>query len=79
MPECHILGRREVGQQLMLTQNFLEQNARDIVDESDENFSVRFELIYIMGMQRSIEFSPDRWLVLQQILDLVRLLAPGVA
>ncbi|KKY29699.1 hypothetical protein UCDDA912_g10372 [Diaporthe ampelina] len=78
-PECYILGRQDVGRQLMSTLDFLEQNARDIVDESDENFSVKFELIYTMGMQRPIELSPDRWLVLQQVLDLVRLLAPGVA
>lgn len=77
--ECYILGRQDVGQQLMSTLEFLEQNARDIVDESDENFSVRFELIYTMGMQRPVELSPDRWLVLQEVLDLVRLLAPGVA
>lgn len=79
IPECYILDRRDVGRKLMSTLDFLEQNARDIVDESDENFSVRFELIYTMGMQRPIELSPDRWLVMQQVLDLVRLLAPGVA
>ncbi|KAJ0123975.1 hypothetical protein J7T55_012448 [Diaporthe amygdali] len=78
-PECYILGREDVGRQLMSTLDFLEQNARDIVDESDENFSVRFELIYTMGTQRPIELSPDRWLVLQQVLDAVGLLAPGVA
>lgn len=77
-PECYILGRQGVGKQLMSTLDFLEQNARDIVDESDENFSVRFELIYTMGTQRPIELSPDRWLVLQQVLDVVVLLAPGV-
>lgn len=78
-PECYILDRQDVGRQLMSTLDFLEQNARDIVDESDENFSVRFELIYTMGMQHPIELSPDRWLLLQQVLDLVRVLAPGVA
>lgn len=78
-PECYILDRKDVGRQLMSTLDFLEQNARDIVDESDENFSVRFELIYTMGMQRPVELSPERWLVLQQVLDVVRLLAPGVA
>lgn len=78
-PECYILDKRDVGRQLMSTLDYLEQNARDIVDESDENFSVKFELIYTMGTQRPVELSPDRWLVLQQVLDLVRLLAPGVA
>jgi hypothetical protein len=75
-PECYISGGREdVGRELMLTLDFLEQYARDIVDESDENFSVKFELVYTMGTQRPIEFGPDRWLVLQEVLDLVRVLA----
>lgn len=77
--ECYTLGRESVGQELMSTLDYLEQNARDIVDESDENFNVRFELIYTMGMQRPIELSPDRWLVLQEVLGLVRMLASGIA
>ncbi|KXT10875.1 hypothetical protein AC579_8995 [Pseudocercospora musae] len=78
-PECYITGKESVGQSLMETQDFFDEYARDIVDESDENFSVRFELIYTMGMQRSIELSPDRWLLLQQVLDLVRQFAPALA
>jgi hypothetical protein len=77
--ECCILGRENVGRQLISTLDFLDQNARDIVDESDENFNVRFELIYTMGTQCPIELSPDRWLLLQKVLDLVRLLAPDIA
>jgi hypothetical protein len=46
--------------------------ARDIVDESDENFSPRFELIYTMGAQRPIEASPGRWLLVEQVLELAR-------
>lgn len=71
--ECYISGKREdVGQELMLALDFLDQRARDIVDESDENFSVKFELIYTMGTQRPIEFGPDRWLLLQEVLEIVR-------
>ncbi|EME77662.1 uncharacterized protein MYCFIDRAFT_84294 [Pseudocercospora fijiensis CIRAD86] len=78
-PECYITGKESVGQSLMETQDFLDEYSRDIVDESDENFSVRFELIYTMGLQRSIELSPHRWLLLQQLLDLVRQFAPILA
>ena len=46
--------------------------ARDIVDESDENFSVRFELVYTMGSQQPVDHSPDRWTVIQAVLQLVR-------
>ncbi|PPJ57158.1 hypothetical protein CBER1_08454 [Cercospora berteroae] len=60
----------------IVTSNCSWRWTRDIVDESDENFSVSFELIYTMGSQCAIEFSPDRWLLVQQVLDAVRLLAP---
>ena len=79
-PECYISGGREnVGRELMCTLDFLDQHARDIVDESDENFSVKFELIYTMGTQRPIELSPDRWLLLQEVLGVVRSLSTAVA
>lgn len=78
-PECYISGKPEVGRSIMSTQDFLDRHARDIVDESDENFSTRFELIYTMGMQRSIELSPGRWFLLQQVLELVRKVAPEIA
>lgn len=45
--------------------------ARDIVDESDENFSPKFELVYTIDEQQSIEFSPNRWLTIQSLLGLV--------
>jgi len=78
--ECYISGTREdVGRDLTLTLDYLNQKARDIVDESDENFSVKFELIYTMGTQRPIELSPDRWLLLQEVLDLVKILATAIA
>jgi len=77
--ECYINGKSDVGESLMATQDFLDRYSRDIVDESDENFSTRFELIYTMGMQRSIELSPDRWLLLQQVLELARRYVPGLA
>lgn len=45
--------------------------ARDVVDESDDNFSPRYELVYTVDEQQSIEFSPDRWLTIQSLLGLV--------
>lgn len=77
-PECFITNREEVGRSLLRTQDFFDASARDIVDESDENFSVKFELIYTMGSQRPIENSPDRWTYVQQVLEIVRNKAPAV-
>jgi hypothetical protein len=78
-PQCCIADKDAVGKTLRATQDFFDEHSRDIVDESDENFSVRFELIYTMGTQQPIELSPDRWFLLQQLLDLVQKSAVGVA
>ncbi|TVY36417.1 hypothetical protein LSUB1_G007938, partial [Lachnellula subtilissima] len=76
--ECLISGREAVGNSLLSTQHFFDSSSRDIVDESDENFSVKFELIYTMGMQRPIELCPERWTHVQQVLNLVKMFAPSV-
>ena len=72
-------GEETGSRSLLHTQAFFDQASRDIVDESDENFSVKFELIYSMGTQRHIDASPDRWLCIQEVLDLVKEIAPIVA
>ncbi|KAF3031198.1 hypothetical protein E8E12_000087 [Didymella heteroderae] len=59
------------AQSLLGTQQFFDHVSRDIVDESDENFSVKFDLIYTMGSQRPIEFAPERWLLIQAIVGLI--------
>ncbi|KAL3446142.1 hypothetical protein BJX65DRAFT_296583 [Aspergillus insuetus] len=56
----------------------LELALDDVVDESDENFNVKFELIYTLGQQRSIEHSPDRWVIVQEVLSLIHQFAAEV-
>ncbi|KAE8440618.1 hypothetical protein EG329_007020 [Mollisiaceae sp. DMI_Dod_QoI] len=58
----------EVGKVMVQTQQWLYQNSRDILDESDEILSVRFELIYTLGIQQNVQFSPDRWSIIQHVL-----------
>lgn len=50
-----------LGEEMVNVQHWLHANARDILDESDEILSVRFELIYTMGLQAAIDYSPNRW------------------
>lgn len=69
--ECFINGNEGLGRELQKTQNFFNEKTRDIVDESDENLSVKFELVYTMGQQRPIEHGPDRWVLVQEILGLI--------
>jgi hypothetical protein len=47
--ECLLNGQPDIGRSLLRTQHFFDNKSRDIVDESDENFSVKFELVYTMG------------------------------
>ncbi|KIN03188.1 hypothetical protein OIDMADRAFT_120170 [Oidiodendron maius Zn] len=61
----------ELGATLIRTQEWLEANSRDIIDESDEILSVKYELIYTMGMQQATEFSPDRWNIIQGVLNIL--------
>ncbi|KAF7929086.1 hypothetical protein BELL_0370g00080 [Botrytis elliptica] len=60
-----------VGKVINDTQAWLLKNCRDILDESDEILSVRFELIYTLGRQMPIEFAPNRWVLIQRILSIL--------
>ncbi|KAK2765376.1 hypothetical protein FQN54_008222 [Arachnomyces sp. PD_36] len=64
-------GDLGLGNAMIETQRWLDRNSRDILDESDEILSVRFELIYTMGAQCAIEFSPERWTIIQHVLKCV--------
>ncbi|KAL7770262.1 hypothetical protein CFE70_000195 [Pyrenophora teres f. teres 0-1] len=69
--ECLLNGQPDVGRSLQRTQSFFDKHSRDIVDESDENFSVKFELVYTMGTQLPIQLSPERWIIVHSVLGLV--------
>ncbi|EGP88529.1 uncharacterized protein MYCGRDRAFT_85558 [Zymoseptoria tritici IPO323] len=79
-PECFIVGNEAAGKALLrIQEDTFNSRSRDIVDESDENFSVKFELIYTMGLRRAVEMSPDRWVYVQAVLDLVKTHAAALA
>lgn len=73
--ECMIINSKsdgEVARLLIGTQRWLEERSRDILDESDEILNVRHELIYTIGSPAPIENHPDRWVVIQEIFDLIQ-------
>ncbi|KAK1673137.1 hypothetical protein BDP55DRAFT_634371 [Colletotrichum godetiae] len=76
--ETAIAGNVSVSRMLASSKDFLDRFTRDIVDESDENFNVKFELVYTMGTQRPVEHSPERWMCIHQVLEVMRKLLPGV-
>ncbi|KAK3721140.1 hypothetical protein LTR37_003430 [Vermiconidia calcicola] len=77
--ECYNAGKPSVGQSLLLMQDMFDSCSRDILDESDENLSVKFELTYTIGTQQPIELTPLRWICVHQVLELVRQFAAIVA
>ncbi|KAF5494312.1 hypothetical protein CGCS363_v009327 [Colletotrichum siamense] len=74
--ESAIAEKKDISRLLLETKDLLDKDSRIIVDESDENFSVKFELVYTMGIQQSIEHSPDRWVCVHHVLDVIRKLLP---
>lgn len=76
--ESLVEGHEDIGRALLDTQQCFDDHTHDIVDESDENFITKFELVYAMSTQKSTEFSPDRWLFVQRLLGLLHELVPHV-
>lgn len=57
---------------LVSIQLWLEGNARDILDESDEILSPKYQLAYTMGTQHNPDGESIRWKTLQEILSLLK-------
>ncbi|KAJ7483148.1 hypothetical protein FB451DRAFT_100343 [Mycena latifolia] len=56
---------------LMNAQKWLDSSTRDILDESDEILSVRYQLIYTVGTAMPLEGQPWRWSMIQQVFTLL--------
>lgn len=60
-----------LGKNLITLESWLQQYSRDVLDESDEILSCRFQLVYTVDAQLPMDGSPDRWRICQEILSLV--------
>ena len=60
-----------LGDKIMRTRDWLSENCRDILDESDEILSTSFELVYTTGLQQMFDGQPMRWTLLHNLFDLV--------
>ncbi|KAM0145725.1 hypothetical protein ACHAPG_011486 [Botrytis cinerea] len=76
--ECWFNSDDIVARELSMLQEYLDVHSRGIIDESNENLSAKYELVYTIGQQRATEHSPQRWLVVLQVLELVQRLAPYI-
>ena len=61
-----------LSQSLLETQRWLEKNARDILDESDEILSPKYQLVYTIGTQHSPDGESMRWKLTQEVFDLIK-------
>ncbi|KAJ6485682.1 hypothetical protein C8R45DRAFT_997491 [Mycena sanguinolenta] len=59
-------------------QDWLDVAARDILDESDEILSVRYQLIYTVGASKPVDGRPWRWQITQAIFSLLQTVAKTV-
>ncbi|KAJ6485650.1 hypothetical protein C8R45DRAFT_278518 [Mycena sanguinolenta] len=59
-------------------QSWLDSNARDILDESDEILNVRYQLIYTVGASKPLDGRPWRWQITQSVLSLLQMVAKNV-
>ncbi|KAF7328474.1 hypothetical protein MVEN_02534300 [Mycena venus] len=64
---------------LLRSQQWLNDNVRDVLDESDEILNVRYQLVYTYGQQAPLEDHPDRWTTIQGILAYVQEIAQDLA
>lgn len=69
--ESVLTDEPELARSMLATQEYFDSVTCDIIDEVDENLSVKFELIYTMGSQESIDYAPERWTIIQEILALL--------
>ncbi|KAG1750341.1 uncharacterized protein EDB91DRAFT_1303212 [Suillus paluster] len=62
--------RNEAAREMLQVQLWLDSHTRDILDESDEILHVRYQLVYTVGLQRSLQGHPERWTTTQQVLNI---------
>jgi hypothetical protein len=58
--ESVLIDKSELARLMLATQEYFDSLTCDIIDEVDENLSVKFELIYTMGSQESIDYALER-------------------
>ncbi|CAL8124875.1 unnamed protein product [Orchesella dallaii] len=66
-----VKGNVAHGLKFLDTENWVRKLARDILDESDELLSVKYQLVYTIGTQVPIDGGDLRWKTCQKILKMV--------
>ncbi|KAL0573625.1 hypothetical protein V5O48_008337 [Marasmius crinis-equi] len=74
-----LVGQSSIAPRLIRTQQLLDNVSRDVLDESDEILHTRYQLIYTVGHQQTLEHGSERWTTILQILSLVGECASSIA
>jgi len=61
----------EDGGDVLRVHEWIKENSRDILDESDEILHVKYQLIYTLGKQVAVGGGSLRWIIIQKLLKLV--------
>lgn len=62
----------ELGKALIEVTEWIQINTRDIIDESDEILNSKFQIVYTIGRQLSLDGGSLRWEVAQAVLSSAR-------
>ncbi|KAJ9661684.1 hypothetical protein H2198_001860 [Neophaeococcomyces mojaviensis] len=71
-------GHNQTAATLLSAQKWLDSNARDVIDESDEVLKPAYELVYTNGEDKPLSGTPYRWTVLLSVLNIVQKCAKDV-
>ncbi|KAF1962412.1 hypothetical protein CC80DRAFT_400484 [Byssothecium circinans] len=72
-------GHLEEARPMIKIQEWLERNARDVLDECDVSLAIKTQLIYPSGSQTVVDGHPSRWLTIQMVIGLMRAYLPHLA
>lgn len=60
-----------VAKQLLAIHKWINENVRNVLDESDEILQAKYQLVYTVGKQKKPDAGSQRWLVTQAVLKCV--------
>ncbi|KAJ3055431.1 hypothetical protein HK097_010525 [Rhizophlyctis rosea] len=63
-------GDVALGRKLIRLQQWIDENVRDVLDESDEILHVKYQLIYTVGSQVPVHGGEMRWLLIETIMQI---------
>ena len=70
--EKGLQSQYELSRKFIELQDWMDTNCRDVLDESDEILHVRYQLIYTVGDQLSLDAASLRWTIPQRIFRLIK-------